>query len=182
MRKIAIINQKGGVGKTTTTVNLGCGIAKFGKHVVMIDLDPQAHLTMHLGIEPDSELPNIYNVLTGSASLEEILKQVSENVLVAPSTIDLAGAEIELASTVGREVILRDAIEEYTKEYDFLLMDCPPSLGLPTINALCTADEIFITSSAREVQTAELMVDDSSGHKAAEGAPGPVTRQIAEAY
>jgi len=145
MRRIAIINQKGGVGKTTTTVNLGCGIAQLGKRVLLIDLDPQAHLTMHLGIEPDSELPNIYNVLTGSASLEEILKQVSENVLVAPSTIDLAGAEIELASTVGREVILRDAIEEYPKEYDFLLMDCPPSLGLLTINALCSADEIFIT-------------------------------------
>ncbi len=145
MRKIAIINQKGGVGKTTTTVNLGCGIAQLDKRVILIDLDPQAHLTMHLGIEPDSELPNIYNVLTGSASLEGILKQVADNVLVAPSTIDLAGAEIELASVVGREVILRDAIEEYPKEYDFLFMDCPPSLGLLTINALCAADEIFIT-------------------------------------
>ncbi len=147
MRKIAIINQKGGVGKTTTTVNLGCGLAQLDKKVILLDLDPQAHLTMHLGIEPDADLPNIYNVMTGSANLADILQSVNNNILVAPSTIDLAGAEIELASTVGREVILRDAIEEYpgNNDYDFVLMDCPPSLGLLTINALCAADEIFIT-------------------------------------
>ncbi len=145
MRRIAIINQKGGVGKTTTTVNLGCGLARLGQKVILLDLDPQAHLTMHLGIEPSSELANIYDVMTGGASLQDIFKPVGDNILVAPSTIDLAGAEIELAATVGREVILRDAIEEYPNEYDFLLMDCPPSLGLLTINALAATDEIFIT-------------------------------------
>ncbi|MFA5863896.1 MAG: AAA family ATPase [Phycisphaerae bacterium] len=145
MRRIAIINQKGGVGKTTTTANLGSGLARSGQRVVLLDLDPQAHLTMHFGLEPRADVPNIYQVLTSSASLEEIVKPVGENLLVAPSNIDLAAAEVELASVVGREVILRDALDEYPGKYDFMLMDCPPSLGILTINALCAANEIFIT-------------------------------------
>jgi chromosome partitioning protein len=145
MRKIAVINQKGGVGKTTTTVNLGSALARAGKPVVLIDLDPQAHLTLHYGLEPRADIPNIYQVLAGTASLEEVVKSPGENIQIAPSNIDLAAAEVELASVVGREVILRDAIDEYTKPYDFILMDCPPSLGILTINALCAATEVFIT-------------------------------------
>ncbi len=145
MRKIAIINQKGGVGKTTTVVNLGSAIANKGKDTILIDLDPQAHLTMHLGIEPTSDLPNIYHVLIGNKTLKDILIPTKEHLRLAPATIDLAGVEVELATTVGREVILRDAIEEYTSTYDFLFMDCPPSLGILTVNALCAADEVFIT-------------------------------------
>jgi chromosome partitioning protein len=145
MRKIAVINQKGGVGKTTTTVNLGSALARAGKSVVLIDLDPQAHLTMHYGLEPRADIPNIYQVLAGTASMEEVAKSPQENIVIAPSNIDLAAAEIELATVVGREVILRDAIDEYTKPYDFILMDCPPSLGILTINALCAANEVFIT-------------------------------------
>jgi chromosome partitioning protein len=145
MRKIAIINQKGGVGKTTTTVNLGCGLARAGKKVILIDLDPQAHLTMHLGIEPKTDQPNVYQVLTGSCSLEESAVKVQENLTVIPSTIDLAAAEVELSSVVGREVILRDAIEEYPHLVDVVMMDCPPSLGVLTINSLCAVNEVIIT-------------------------------------
>jgi chromosome partitioning protein len=145
MRRIAIINQKGGVGKTTTTVNLGSALARRGQKVVLLDLDPQAHLTMHLGHEPNPETPNIYQVLAGNTALDQILKPATENVLVGDANIDLAAAEVELASVVGREVILRDAIQEYPGQYDYLLMDCPPSLGILTINALCAANEVFIT-------------------------------------
>lgn len=145
MRRIAIINQKGGVGKTTTTVNLGSALARQGQKVVLLDLDPQAHLTMHLGHEPNPESPNIYQVLAGNSALDQILAPAAENVLVGDANIDLAAAEVELASVVGREVILRDAIQEYPGQYDYLLMDCPPSLGILTINALCAANEVFIT-------------------------------------
>jgi len=145
MRRIAVINQKGGVGKTTTTANLGTALARAGKKVMLIDLDPQAHLTMHFGLEPRADIPNLYQVLTTNTALENVLKPAGENVLVAPSNIDLAAAEVELASVVGREVILRDAIDEYPGSYDFILMDCPPSLGILTINALCAASEVFIT-------------------------------------
>lgn len=145
MRRIAVINQKGGVGKTTTTVNLGSALARAGRRLVLIDLDPQAHLTMHFGLEPRADVPNIYQVLAGTASLDSVLKPGGDNLLIAPSNIDLAAAEVELASVVGREVILRDAVEEYPAPYDLIMMDCPPSLGILTINALCTANEVFIT-------------------------------------
>jgi chromosome partitioning protein len=145
MRRIAIINQKGGVGKTTTTVNLGAALARAGKKAVLLDLDPQAHLTLHFGHEPNPEKPNIYKLLTGDASMEETLQPAIDNMLIGDANIDLAAAEVELASVVGREVILRDAIEEYPQPYDYLIMDCPPSLGVLTINALCAANEVFIT-------------------------------------
>jgi chromosome partitioning protein len=150
MRRIAIINQKGGVGKTTTTVNLAAALADAGKRVQVIDLDPQAHATLHFGIEVPREGPSIYNVLTGSASLADVRKQVDAHLAVVGAHIDLAAVEIELAGVAGREVILRDLLAAEEKQaaepsrYDYTLMDCPPSLGVLTLNALTTAEEVII--------------------------------------
>jgi chromosome partitioning protein len=145
MRRIAIINQKGGVGKTTTTANLGAGIGRKGFSVVLVDLDPQANLTTHFGLEIAADVPGVYHLLTQHHTLAEALQPVGDNLLLAPSHIDLAAAEVELASVVGREIILRDAVEQYPKPYEFMFIDCPPSLGILTLNALCAADEVFIT-------------------------------------
>ena len=112
MRRIAILNQKGGVGKTTTAVNLAAALAECGQRVCVIDLDPQAHATTHLGIEPDGKAPSMYDVLTDSRPLAEVRRKVEERLWVAPSDINLAAAEVELAGVVGREVILRD-LQEY---------------------------------------------------------------------
>jgi chromosome partitioning protein len=143
MRKIAVINQKGGVGKTATAVNLSAALAAAGRRVCLIDLDPQAHATLHLGIEPAREGPSVYNVLTGSAKLGDVRRQVAENLWVVGSHIDLAAAEVELAGMVGREVILRDHLAD-DEPFDFVIMDCPPSLGVLTLNALTAAEEVFI--------------------------------------
>jgi chromosome partitioning protein len=139
-----MINQKGGVGKTTTASNLGAAIAQRGRPICLMDLDPQAHLTLHFGIEPDQAPASVYDMLTNDASLAEATVRVGENLWIVPSVIDLAGAEVELAPTVGREQILRDRIEEADIPYEFILMDCPPSLGLLTLNALAAADEVVI--------------------------------------
>ena len=144
MRRIAIINQKGGVGKTTTAVNLGAALAHRGQRVLLIDLDPQAHLTMSLGLTPSSGEPNIYHGLTESVPLCRLRRSVRENLWVVASHIDLAAAEVELVSVVGREVILRDLIEQDGQSFDFVLMDCPPSLGILTLNALAAANEVLI--------------------------------------
>src|SRR6266513_6349707 len=110
MRRIAIINQKGGVGKTTTSVNLGAALARAGKRVCILDLDPQAHATTHLGIEPDGQTPSMYDVLIDNKPLAEVRKQVEDNLWLVGSDINLAAAEVELAGVVGREVILRDVL------------------------------------------------------------------------
>ena len=144
MRSIAIINQKGGVGKTTTTANLAAALAARGKRVLMIDLDPQAHLTVNFGREPSDETGGIYPVLTNSAPMRESMVPAAENLLLVPSHIDLAAAELELVSVVGREVILRDALDPVRDQFDFIFVDCPPSLGILTINALVAVDEVFI--------------------------------------
>ncbi len=146
MRSIAIINQKGGVGKTTTAVNLSSALAASGLRVGLIDLDPQAHASLHLGLGPERELPNTYDVLTGAKPLAEAWQSVDENLWVAPSHIDLAAAEVELAGVVGRELILRDALAESAggPEFDFVLIDCPPSLGILTINALSAVQDVFL--------------------------------------
>src|ERR1043165_5465825 len=112
MRRIAIINQKGGVGKTTTSVNLGAALARAGKKVCVIDLDPQAHATTHLGVEPDGKSPSMYDVLVSSRPLAEARREVAPNLWVVGSDIDLAAAEVELAGVVGREVILRDQMAQ----------------------------------------------------------------------
>ncbi|HOB73716.1 MAG TPA: AAA family ATPase [Phycisphaerae bacterium] len=151
MRRIAVINQKGGVGKTTTAVNLGAALARAGNRVLLIDLDPQAHLSLHLGQDPTAGLPGSYELLTGSASIAKVRNKVGSNLWVVPASIDLAAAEVELVSVVGREVILRDLLDQHVggtngriPQYDYVLMDCPPSLGVLTLNGLCAAKEVFI--------------------------------------
>jgi chromosome partitioning protein len=144
MRSIAIMNQKGGVGKTTTAVNLSAALAAAGQRVCLIDLDPQAHATLHLGIEPQLECPSIYDVLVRGAVLGAVRRQVEENLWVAGSHLDLAAAEMELAGVPGRELILRDKLADDDKPFDFLFIDCPPSLGILTINALAAIREVLI--------------------------------------
>jgi len=150
MKTIAVINQKGGVGKTTTAVNLGAALAAAGRRVCVMDLDPQAHATMHLGVDirvaqgDDRPPSTMYDVLTRDARIADILQQAGANLWVAGSHIDLAATEVELAGVVGREVILRDKLAELPDRFDHLLVDCPPSLGLLTLNALSAVDEVLL--------------------------------------
>src|SRR6476620_2627660 len=144
MRRIAVINQKGGVGKTTTTVNLAAALAAAGKRVCVLDLDPQAHASTHLGIEPDGTIPSLYDVLVSNKPLSQVRRQAEPNLWVAASDINLAAAEVELAGVVGREVILRDQLKPLEGAYDYVLMDCGPSLGVLTLNARTAAYEVFI--------------------------------------
>jgi chromosome partitioning protein len=144
MRRIAIINQKGGVGKTTTAVNLAAALADAGQRVCVLDLDPQAHATTHLGVEPDGKSGSMYDVLVNSRPLAEVRRKVGERLWLAGSDINLAAAEVELAGVVGREVILRDLLLQEEGAFDFVFMDCAPSLGVLTLNALAAASEVFI--------------------------------------
>ncbi len=154
MRRISFINQKGGVGKTTTTVNLGAALAALGKRVVLVDLDPQANLTLHLGLRVDPGSPTTYRVLVGASPFGEALRPTStERLSALPTDIDLSGAELELAGALGRETILRDAVQEWIRTHraatgadpaDYLLFDCPPSLGLLSVNGLLAAQEVFL--------------------------------------
>lgn len=144
MRSLAIINQKGGVGKTTTTVNLAAALARSGQRVGVIDMDPQAHASLHLGVDPQRPLTTMYDVLTSDATLEEAWLQGDERLQVAPAHIDLAATEVELASVVGRETILRDKFAACESRFDYLLIDCPPSLGVLTLNALTAVEHVFL--------------------------------------
>ncbi|HEX3357442.1 MAG TPA: AAA family ATPase [Tepidisphaeraceae bacterium] len=146
MRTIALMNQKGGVGKTTTTVNLGAAIAEAGKRVLLIDIDPQAHLTINYGLEPSADLCSLYDVLVEEKELMQGVHKVGENISLLPSSIDLAAAEIELVSILGREMLLKKRMEAagVAEKFDYVLLDCPPSLGLLTINALAVASEVII--------------------------------------
>ncbi|MEY4565474.1 MAG: hypothetical protein RLY14_444 [Planctomycetota bacterium] len=144
MRSIAIINQKGGVGKTTTAVNLAAAIAATGQKVCVLDLDPQAHASLHLGITVPAPQKSIYDVLCGDAYLGDVRRVADENLWVVPANIDLAAAEMELAGEVGREVILRDKLEVDDQKFDYLILDCPPSLGVLTLNALTAVQEVFL--------------------------------------
>jgi len=147
MRIIALMNQKGGVGKTTTTVNLGAALAEAGKRVCLIDLDPQAHLTINYGIEPTAAgLVSLYDVLVEDKSLLQAMQVINERIAVVPSSIDLAGAEVELVSVLGREMLLKNRLEDAGEaiDFDYMLIDCPPSLGILTINALAVATEVIV--------------------------------------
>ena len=144
MRIIAVLNQKGGVGKTTTVANTAAALAAAGRKVVTIDFDPQAHLTIHFGIEPQNIISGSYRVLTQSAQFETEIMMVRPNLWLLPANIDLVGAESELVSVVGRETILREAIEASEEQFDYCIIDCAPSLGLLTLNALAAAEEVLI--------------------------------------
>ncbi|MBN2583021.1 MAG: AAA family ATPase [Planctomycetes bacterium] len=145
MQVIAIVNQKGGVGKTTTTCNLGAALADLGRRILLVDLDAQAHLTFHLGVDNSTLETSMYDVMTGRASVAEALIHRGERLHLVPSHIDLAGAEIELVTQLARERILHDALAACRDDYDYVLIDCPPSLGLMTLNALVAANDILIT-------------------------------------
>jgi len=144
VRSIAVMNQKGGVGKTTTVVNLGAALAEAGQRVCLVDVDPQAHASLHVGLDPRPEQPSIYDVLAGKVSLDNARRKVWENLWLVGSSLDLAAAEIELAGVDGREVVLRDKLREDAQPLDYLLIDCPPSLGILTLNALAAVEEVFI--------------------------------------
>ena len=143
-RTIAIINQKGGVGKTTSAVNLSAALASSGKRVWLIDLDPQAHASLHLGLAAMDGEGSIYQVLTDGQPISEVRLRATENLWVTPSHLDLAAAEMELAGEVGREMILKDRLAADAAEFDYIILDCPPSLGILTTNALTCANEVFL--------------------------------------
>jgi chromosome partitioning protein len=148
MECIAVINQKGGVGKTATSVNLGVALAQRGRRVLLIDLDPQGHLSTHLGLDGVAKGASIYEVLTRDLALPGAIHVYSPTVSVVPAQIDLAAAEIELVSVVGREVLLRDALAHVAGEYELAVIDCPPSLGVLTVNALTAASHVLIPLQA----------------------------------
>lgn len=145
-RIITVANQKGGVGKTTTAVNLAVALAHHGLTVLLIDLDPQGNASTAMGVAHHAGTPSVYDVLLGSSSLDEVAVPVeaAPGLRCVPATIDLAGADIELASQVAREHRLRKAISDYAPQVDYILIDCPPALGLLTLNALVAAKEILI--------------------------------------
>ena len=141
---ISVANQKGGVGKTTTTINLSTLLAKKGKKVLLIDADPQGNATSGVGAEKDIEL-STYDVLVGETEIEETLEDTMiEGLKVCPSNINLAGAEVELVSMMSREQRLKEKLENVKEEFDYILIDCPPSLGLITLNAFTASDSVLI--------------------------------------
>jgi len=144
-RVIAIANQKGGVGKTTTTVNLGAALAEQGYRVLVVDLDPQGNATTGLGVEARNFEFSMYDVIMRDQPLEDCVEPTSvKNLFVAPATIDLAGVEIELVPAFSRELKLKRAVDSVVEDFDFVLIDCPPSLGLITVNGLAAADEVLV--------------------------------------
>ena len=144
-RVIAIANQKGGVGKTTTAVNLGAALAELDFRVLVLDLDPQGNATTGLGINPRDVEGSVYDVLLNDVPLEDVVEPTTlRNLFVAPATIDLAGAEIELVPVMSRELRLKRAIDQVRPDYDIVMIDCPPSLGLLTVNGLAAADDVIV--------------------------------------
>lgn len=144
-RLIAVANQKGGVGKTTTAVNLGAAAAEIGHRVLIVDLDPQGNATTGLGMNPRSLEASMYDVLLQDVPMDDAIEAVAvRNLFLAPANLDLAGAEIELVPAFSREMRLKNALDKVRDDYDLILIDCPPSLGLLTVNALAAAAEVLV--------------------------------------
>ena len=144
-RIIAIANQKGGVGKTTTATNLSACLAERGKKVLSVDMDPQGNMTSGLGMDKNSVETTIYDLIIGETDIEGVInKNVIENLDIIPTSIDLSGAEIELLDQEGKEYILRKALHDIKNKYDFIIIDCPPSLSILTINAMTAADSVLV--------------------------------------
>ena len=145
-RVVAVCNQKGGVGKTTTTINLGAALAEFGRRVLLVDFDPQGALSVGLGIQPHELDSTVYNLLMerGVSPSEVVVKTSVAGMELLPSNIDLSGAEVQLVHEVGREFVLGGVLEPLVPDYDIILIDCQPSLGLLTVNALACADGIVV--------------------------------------
>lgn len=144
-RIIAIANQKGGVGKTTTAINLSACLAEKGQKVLAVDIDPQGNMTSGLGLEKEAVDKTIYDLMIGEATIEEVIyKEVIENLDILPTDINLSGAEIELIGTDNKEFIIRNEVHKVKEEYDFIIIDCPPSLSVLTINAMTTADTVLV--------------------------------------
>ena len=144
VKTIAVMNQKGGVGKTTTAANLGAGVASRGRDTLLIDLDPQCHLSLHFNVEPDHEQPSVYDVLLGELAIVDVSTTLTEQLTILPGSVDLAGLESKLAGVPGREQRLRKHLAEASLPTEFAFIDCPPSLGVLTLNALSAADEVII--------------------------------------
>jgi chromosome partitioning protein len=144
-RRLAVANQKGGVGKTTTAINLGAGLAELDYRVLIIDLDPQGNATTGVGVNPRNLDASMYDVIINEVPIDNCIEATSfRNLFVAPASLDLAGAEIELVPAFSRELRLRRALEAVSDDYDFVLIDCPPSLGLLTVNGLAAAQEVLV--------------------------------------
>ncbi len=146
MRSIAVMNQKGGVGKTTSSVNLAAALAREGRRVCLLDLDPQGHASLHVGVDAGPEMPTVYDVFTQQTTLDETRQLVGENLSLIPANINLAATEVELAGVQGREFFLRNAMQHWKEQnrFDYVIIDCPPSLGILTVNALTAVGEVFI--------------------------------------
>lgn len=144
-RTIVIANQKGGVGKTTTSINLSASLAELGKKVLVVDMDPQGNTTSGLGVEKENLEETVYELLLGEIQIEDcLIREKFENLSIIPSNINLAGAEIELIDVENKQYLLKNALDQIREDYDFILIDCPPSLNMLTINAMCAGNTILV--------------------------------------
>jgi len=158
---ISIINQKGGVAKTTSTFNIAGNLANEGYNVLQLDIDPQGSLTIANGIEPGDLKKSIYNVLCENLNIRKIIYKISDNLSLAVSNLDLSVAEISLVNMMARETVLKKSLKEIKDDFDYILIDCPPNLGLLTINALCASDKVIIPVSTDylSLRGVDLLVD-----------------------